>query len=209
MRIRAALALLSYLGLLACNPPAADRYVARVGMGERDAPSAPIESPDTEGAVWVPSAQGTDRLIYGIPGSPALFALECTRKKGAATIVYTRFAEADPRAKAILALIGNGYVTRLKIDATREDGDWLWRGSEPALSRNFEGLTGSRQVEATVPGAGSVILNASPLPGELIDRCRAQVPPRARASEPAATGAARPSGRDTTDTTAPPPPPVR
>ena len=34
-------------------------------------------------------------------------------------------------------------------------------------------LTGTRQVEATVPGAGSVILNSSPLPGELVETCRA------------------------------------
>ncbi|WP_375290264.1 hypothetical protein [Qipengyuania sp.] len=180
MKSRVALALSPLLCLVACNPPAADRYVARVGMGERSAPSTPIDSPDTEGAVWVPSAQGANRLIYGKPGSPALFSLECALEKGVPNIIYTRFAEADPRAQAILALIGNGYVSRLKIDATREDGSWLWRGSEPALSRNFEGLTGARQVEATVPGAGSVILNASRLPGELIDRCRAQVPPRAR-----------------------------
>ena len=190
MVLRAALSATLMLGLAACNPPAADRYVARVGVGERAAPSAPIESPDTKGAVWVRSAKNAQRLIYGKPGEAALFALECSDKAGVPTIVYTRFTEADARAKAILALIGNGYVTRLKVDAAREDGEWLWRGSEPALSQNFEGLTGARQVEATIPGAGSVIFNPSPLPGELIDRCRSQVPPRTRASEPAEADAA-------------------
>ena len=44
-------------------------------------------------------------------------------------------------------------------------------------------LTGNREVEATVPGAGSVILNPSALPGELVERCRA--PANRSAEEPA------------------------
>ena len=198
------------LALTACSPPAADDYVARIGVGGRDAPSAPIASPDTRGAVWATSQTNPQRLVYGKPGERVLFALECVDGNAGPALTYTRFTAADAHAKAILALIGNGHVARLKIDATRAGAAWLWQGGEPALSSNFEGLTGGRKVEATVPGAGSLTLNPSPLPGELILRCRALAPPAAPASAPAATGAAALSSPpDTTDTTAPPPPPAR
>ena len=202
-----AAALLPLIALAGCNPPAADRYVARVGVAERDAPSAPITTPDTKGAAWVASPASPERLLYGKPGQPPLFALECTGEAAAPALIYTRFAAADAYAKAILALVGNGYVTRLKIDATRSGNGWLWRGSAPASSPDFEGFTGGRQVEATVPGAGSLILNPSPLPGELISRCRSLAPQAVPESAPEAIGAPTAPSPGTTGKAAPPPPP--
>lgn len=204
-----ALALLPLGLLVGCNPPAADDYVARVGVAERATPLPPILTPDTTGAGWAPSPANPQRLVYGKPGQRVLFALECSTQDGMPVLQYTRFEQADPYAKAILALVGNGYVSRLKIDATRSGDRWLWQGAEPAESRNFEGLTGGRQVEATVPGAGSLILNPSQLPGDLIDRCRAQVQPAVPASAPGATVVPALPPPDTTDTAAPQPPPGR
>ena len=204
-----ALALFPLAMLAGCNPPAADHYVARVGVSERDAPSPPIETPDTAGAIWAPSPRNSDRLIYGKPGQAPYFALECRVEGGQPLLTFTRFARADARAKAVLALIGNGHVSRLKIDATRNGEVWLWQGREPAQSLNFESLTGGRQVEATVPGAGSLILNPSGLPGELVTRCRSLAPPATPASEPAEAGAGASIQPDTTDTAEPPPPPAR
>ncbi len=204
-----ALCLLPLAILAACNPPAADRYVARIGVKERAAPLPPVASPDTEGAIWAPTAANPLRLIYGKPGEKPLFALACGGKVGAPELTYTRLAIADANAKAILALIGNGHVARLKIDATRSGRYWLWQGSAPAGSEDFEVLTGARQVEATVPGAGSLILNPSQLPGDLITRCRALAPPAARGSAPAEAGAGPPLPPGTTDTRELPPPPAR
>lgn len=205
-------ALLPLILLAACNPPAADDYVSRVGVAGRDAPLAPIDSPDTKGAVWAPSPANPLRLLYGKPGERVLFALECVQGPREPMLKYTRFAAADPHAKAILALIGNGHVSRLKIDAVRDGNRWLWQGSEQAVSPNFEGLTGGRQVEATVPGAGSLIFNPSQLPGDLVLSCRALAPPAVPASAPAVVvppGPSHPSGQpDTKDTAAPPPPPA-
>lgn len=207
-------ALLPLTLLVACNPPAAEDYVARVGVAGREAPTLPIPSPDTEGAVWAPSAANARRLVYGKPGQQVLFALECTGNPAAPTLTYTRFAAADPHAKAILALIGNGHVARLSIDATRAGpnapGGWLWQGVQPAESALFEGLTGGRQVEATVPGAGSLILNPSSLPGDLIQLCRAQVPPATLGLGPAAADEAVATPQPgTTGITAPLLPPAR
>lgn len=195
--------------LCACNPPATDHYVARVGMAEQPAPLPPIASPDATGAHWAPSPANPQRLLYGKPGQRPLFALECGGPGTAPAIVYTRFAGADAHAKAVLALIGNGHVARLKIDAVRIGTGWRWQGSAPAASEDFEALTGARQIEATVPGAGSLILNPSPLPGELITRCRAPAPPAAPGSAPAEAGAVPIPLPGTTGTAEPPPPPAR
>ena len=163
--------------LAGCKPPASEDYVARVGLETRDAPGEPIDTPDTGGAGWAPSREA-GRIIYGKSSQPPLFALQCRNTGGGREIVYTRYALADADAQAVLALIGNGHVSRLWIDATREGKRWLWRGSVPVDSPELEVLTGPNRVEATVPGAGSVILNASGLPGRLISECRRQADPR-------------------------------
>ncbi len=157
--------------LAACKPPASDEYLGRNAVSdERQAAAEPVDSPDTEGATWAPS-EGSGRLLYGQPGEPPLFSLACEE----GTLVYTRYERADANAKAVLALIGNGHVERLWIDAERQGpegkGAWLWRGRISADDPKLEVLTGLRQVEATVPGAGSVKLNPSRLPGEFIARC--------------------------------------
>ena len=169
--------LAAILALAACKPPASDEYVERSRIaGDLTGPSAPIDSPDTEGAIWAPSGK-PDRLLYGKPGERPLLALECETSQGIPLIAYTRFVAADPHAKAILALIGNGHVARLKIDAVERDNAWLWHGAVEAEDPALDVLTGIREVEATVPGAGSVILNPSALPGELVELCRARAAP--------------------------------
>ncbi|OBX20792.1 hypothetical protein A9995_03670 [Erythrobacter sp. QSSC1-22B] len=186
------LAALPLLALASCKPPAADDYVARVGLEDRSGPSAPLQSPDTKDAQWVASRE-PGRIIYGNPGEPPLLALACVEGAEGAQIAYERIVDADPEAKAILALIGNSHVTRLFVDAEKTGADWRWRGATDAADPALEALTGPRQVEATVPGAGSVVLNPSSLPRELINRCRAQMrdreaapaPPEALLNEPA------------------------
>lgn len=209
LRTRAVLASSILFTLAACNPPAAETYVARVPVGAREAPSAPIVSPDTQGAVWAPATGDANRIVYGKPGQPLLFALACSMDKGVPLLRYTRHAAADPYAKAILALIGNGHVVRLKVDAARIGAKWRWEGSTAAQSPEWEVLTGGRQVEATVPGAGSLILNPSPLPGDLVSRCRSLARPAMPVSAPAEAGVAVPPLPGTTGTAAPPPLPAR
>lgn len=171
-RLKAVCSVLSVIAVAACKPPAADEYVERIAIDDRrEAPTIPVDTPDTEGAIWADSAQA-GRMLYGKPGEPAIFALGCETVDGSKVIHITRFIAVDPHAKALMALIGNGHTARLPVDSTWNGKVWLWEGVYDPANADLDALTGPRKVEATVPGAGSVVLNPSPRPAQLIDRCR-------------------------------------
>ncbi|MHA7819521.1 MAG: hypothetical protein ACX930_07760 [Erythrobacter sp.] len=176
MRSAPLLVLLPALTLAACKPPPTDADMARELPDEAPTfASDPLPSPDTEGAVWAPSAQGSDRLIYGIPGEAALLALECVDTQGALpSLRITRISPADEGAGALLALVGNGHIGRIAVDAREVGGRILWQGEAAAAETLWEPLAGARALGATVPGAGRVEINPSDLPGELIEDCRSR-----------------------------------
>jgi len=174
-------AILVLVGLAACRPPASDDYVERVALDRaRGEQRAPIGSPQVEGAIW--AGGGPDRIVYGKPGQAPLLALECAGEGSLRRLEITRFAAADPRAKALMALVGNGHVARLKINAEWTGTAWLWQGGYAPDDPRLEVLTGPREVEATVPGAGTLKLNPSPSPAQLIEHCRRLTAPE---TEPA------------------------
>lgn len=167
-------ALAAFALLSACNPPASDDYAARVQVqGERRFASAPLSSPEVEGALWAVSPRTADRLLYGQPGKPPLMGLTCN----AGRLVITRYAPADAEAKAVMALIGNGHVERLFVDAVPSGGGWVWQGAFPATDTRLEVLTGRNRVEVTIPGAGTLVLNPGSLAGPFIARCAVLSPP--------------------------------
>jgi hypothetical protein len=164
---------LAALALPACKPPPSDAAVGRVPLlFSARGPSEPLLSPDTAGAVWASTAKPL-RLVYGVPGQPVLLALECVAAaKPEARLKITRHAAADDGAGALLALIGNGHIGRFAVDATTVGGRALWQGEVPALDPAWDALKPEREATATVPGAGLVRLNPSPLPMALISACR-------------------------------------
>ncbi|GAA4644391.1 hypothetical protein GCM10023115_23510 [Pontixanthobacter gangjinensis] len=167
-----ALSVSAALALAACKPPAADEYVERIAIDDRrEAPSMPIDTPNTEGAIWADSTQ-PDRMLYGNTGQPAIFALGCEKAGAAYKVHITRFIAADPQAKGLMALIGNGHIARLPVDSVWNGKVWLWEGYYDPRNPDLDVLTGPRKIEATIPGAGSVVLNPSPRPAQLIDHCR-------------------------------------
>lgn len=172
--------------LTGCKPPPTDAAVARAMLTPSAAgPSAPLPSPDTTGAVWATGGQSL-RLVYGVPGQPVLLALEC-RGAGStdASITITRHAPADSGAGALLALIGNGAIGRIEVDATISGQRVLWQGERPAADKVWEPLAGPREMTVTVPGAGIVRINPGNLPGELLRECRsAATKPQPFVSEP-------------------------
>lgn len=165
-------ALLAALALSACKPPASDEYSGRGEAADQTTgPSAPIASPDTTDAFWADSTQG-DRIIYGQPGKAPYLALSCEESADGSDIHVTRFTQADREAQALMALIGNGHMARLPVDATFNGTVWLWEGRYNAADTDLDVLTGPRQVELTIPGAGRVVLNPSDRPAQLIAECR-------------------------------------
>ena len=177
MKHAAAIAL---LGVLAgCQPPPTDADLAR-GMAEEEAVTAsePIASPDFEGAVWALSPNVEGRIIYGIPGEAAQVALECVDAESQLPkLVITRLAPADEGAGAMLALVGNGHIGRLPVDATDMNGRSVWQGTHLAADSRWEPLAGPRKVTLTVPGAGMVTLNPSLAAWDMVARCRGDDPP--------------------------------
>lgn len=178
MRGPLALAALGLAGLAGCKPPPTDSAAARVSLlAPVDGPSAPIASPDVTGAVWASTANPL-RLVYGVPGQPVLLALECLDPGGAeARLKITRHAPADPGASALLALIGNGYIGRFPVEAASLRGQRVWAGEAPALTQEWDALKPEREATVTVPGAGLVRLNPSPLPMALVEACRGEPEP--------------------------------
>ncbi|MXO67308.1 hypothetical protein [Pelagerythrobacter marinus] len=163
--------------LAGCKPPATDDYVERVALDEtRARASDPLPSPDVEGALWAETGQA-GRLVYGKPGEAPLLALACEQGAGAARIRVTRFVSADPKAKAVLALVGNGHAARIPVDATWNGRAWLWEGHIAADDPAIGVLTGPRRIEATVPAGGTVEINPSPRPRHLVEVCAGQRAP--------------------------------
>lgn len=166
---------LALASLTACNPPATDEYADR----SRALPSAepvmpPIASPDTSEAIWAPTDDTAQRLVFGVPGTPPLFALACIDEGQGPAIRLTRFNEAQDGAQALIAVIGNGHIGRWKVDATSLGMRRVWQGDIAADNANLAAFAGPRKIEATVPGGGSLILHASPLLPTLIENCAAR-----------------------------------
>ncbi len=166
-------ALLAALALPGCKPPPSDAAVARVSLlSSVSGPSEPLPSPETARAVWASTAEPL-RLVYSVPGEPVLLALECVADATPeARLRITRHALADDGAGALLALIGNGYIGRFAVDATVVGGTVIWQGEVPAQHAAWDALKPEREATVTVPGAGLVRLNASPLPMQLVTACR-------------------------------------
>lgn len=167
-----AISLIPVAVLAACKPPPSDAALEReMPEAEPSFASTPLPSPETEGAIWVPS-ETEARIIYGVPGEPALMALQCLLDdKSEPELQITRMARADKGARALLALVGNGAIGRIEMDATEIGSRIVWQGSIAPSDRNVEPLSGPRRVTATIPGAGLVELNPSPLPATFVEAC--------------------------------------
>ena len=163
------------LGAVAgCKPPPTDADRARaLPEAEPSYASAPLPSPETEGAVWTVSAKNEGQIIYGVPGSPALMALTCRKDAGLPRVEITRMSPADEGAGALLALVGNGHMGRIILEATQVEGQTIWQGEALAADTRLEPLAGPRQFTATMPGAGRVTFNPSAVPMQFLETCRA------------------------------------
>lgn len=168
------LLLSAILTMTACKPVASDEYLERVDLVEaKGVGRQPLASPDSTHAVWA-DGKTAGRILFGNPGEVPFLALACeTAPTGEQQLRFIRFAAADPQAQALFALVGNGHIARIPVDATWNGRAWLWEGTVTADDPDLEVLTGKRTITATLPGAGQLDLSPSPRPGLLIEECRA------------------------------------
>ncbi|MEL7197679.1 MAG: hypothetical protein AAGL10_05115 [Pseudomonadota bacterium] len=160
------------LAIAGCKPPPGDAGMSR--EAPEDEPvfaSTPLPSPDTQDAIWASSSESEDRVVYGVPYNPALMTLECVGTSGDPLVEITRMAPADEGAQALLALVGNGAIGRIEVDASEVGSRIVWRGTVSPAHRDMEPLKGPRNVTATIPGAGMVELNPSTVPAAFLDAC--------------------------------------
>lgn len=172
--------IVTLLALSACKPPPTDASLdGDMPQADPTYASAPLPSPETGQAVWALLPDNQQRIVYGLPGKAALVALECVpapdalmgEQPSVADLYIQRLSPADEGAGAMLAMVGNGHIGRIAVDA-QMDGKPGWTGHARAYETVWEPLAGPRQVTLTVPGAGMVVLHPSTLPGRLIEACR-------------------------------------
>jgi hypothetical protein len=115
---------------------------------------------------------------FGYPGEEPLVTLECRSGQ----IVVTRHALAEDRAQALFALIGNGTILRLPVDAVRLPGGAfpVWQGALAADDPRSAVFLGGT-VEATLPGAGMITLAGRGAMQELAQECRPATEPATQA----------------------------
>ena len=166
---------ISIAAVSACKPPPTDADLSRdVPEAAPTYASDPLPSPETEGAFWAISPSHSDRLIYGVPGSPALLALECLAERAPPRLAITRLSPADEGAGALLAMVGNGHIGRIEVDAVEAGGRFVWRGETLAADTDFEPMAGPRSFTVTVPGAGLVQVNEGEVAMQFLENCRSR-----------------------------------
>ncbi len=138
----------------------------------RARPVAPLASPDTTGAIWLVSADG-QAIRFGRPGEPPMLTLACALREQPPRIEIVRHVRARPGQQALFPVLGNGMVSRFKVDAALVAGEWRWQGAVAASDPQLDVFTGPREIEATLPGGGSLLIAGSRVPGEFVDWCRA------------------------------------
>lgn len=181
--IRPLAALIPVLALAACSPsgqqqsPESPKNPKRLVIPADPAPLR--EAPrQPEGMIWTVRADGA--VAFGAPGQSPLLIITCeARGTPEAQLRFVRHTRAEAGAKAFFAIEGNGHVARLPLDVTRAGDPGEWQGTVSAFDQQAEAIKGGEGVAATLPGGGTLRWPASPLPGRLLDDCRAGLKPSA------------------------------
>jgi hypothetical protein len=161
------------LVLAACDSGDEPVQAQRISLEDARAKVAePMLSPNTEGAVWTVTGSG-QAIHFAQPDASPFLTLACNLREAPATITLVRHVPARPGQKALFPVIGNGTISRFKVDAALHEGEWRWEGELPANDPQFDVFTGPRELEATLPGGGTLLIEGSRIPGEFVTWCRA------------------------------------
>ena len=88
-------------------------------------------------------------------------------------MAVVRHAPARPGQEALFPVIGNGLVSRFKVDATLANREWSWQGMLPVDDPQLDVFVGQAELTATLPGGGMLTIEGSRVPGEFVNWCRA------------------------------------
>ena len=164
-------ALLALLLLAACHRHEAVQRIALSDAANR--PEPPIASPDTKGAEWTASADGS-LVSFGRPGQKPYLTLEC-RPGNPPAVRIIRYVVSRPGESALFPVLGAGPNARFKLEAAKVGDEWAWAGDVPVSDPQLD-VFHSGRLEATLPGGGSLIIPASTVPGEFVSKCRGNTP---------------------------------
>jgi hypothetical protein len=184
--VKAPALLITLLFLAACDRGETPVQAQRISLDDaRARQTEPLASPDTRDAAWTvrPNGQAID---FGKGGGPPLLSLECRLRQERIAVV--RHAPARPGQEALFPVIGNGLVSRFKVDATLADREWRWEGLLPVADAQLDVFVGQADLQATLPGGGMLAIAGSRIPGEFVTWCRSGGElPRVEADEPEAS----------------------
>ena len=172
--VKAPALLISLMFVAACGDgDDAPVQAQRISLEDARAKVAePLLSPDTAGARWTVT-RDDQAISFGREGAEPWLTLFCDLRQAPATIAVIRHVEGRPGQKALFPVIGNGTISRFKVDAALHEGEWRWEGVLPASDPQFDVFTGPRELEATLPGGGTLLIEGSRIPGEFVNWCRA------------------------------------
>jgi len=158
------------LFLAACDRGESPVQAQRISLDEaRTRASEPMASPDTTDAVWTvrPNGQAID---FAKADNSPLLSLECRLRQERLAVI--RHAPARPGQQALFPVIGNGLVSRFKVDATLADREWRWEDALPVADTQLDVFVGQAELQATLPGGGMLVIAGSRIPGEFVNWCR-------------------------------------
>jgi hypothetical protein len=163
---------LALASLTACHREQAPVEAQRIALDQVPRQGEePLPSPDTKGAAWVVSANGQS-IDFERAGEKPWLSLACKVNAVPPQITVIRHVAARPGEKALFPVIGGGIISRFKVDAALADGEWRWQGTLPADDPLLEVFEGAHDLEATLPGGGTVKTEASGIPGQFLAWCR-------------------------------------
>lgn len=139
---------------------------------QRNAGEVATTSPDTTDAMWTVSEDG-QAVVFARPGAAPLMTLACRLKDVPATLAVIRHVPSRPGLSALFPVIGNGTISRFALDARLAGSEWRWEGALPASDPLNDVFTGVGELEATLPGGGSLLIGPSRIPSEFVNWCRA------------------------------------